>query len=808
MKKNLLTALLIASSFSAVAQIQLKGTVIDTNNQPVGWATVVLKSDKVAKQEYAMTTDEQGNFVFDSLKETGSYTINISFIGYQTIEQKITVQETNNPLQLTMQNDEQLLDEVKITAYRKALQVKPGKATMDITKSDMAQTQSAYDVLKAMPGVTINQNGEIKIKGKSGVTILMDGQPTQLSDEQLKTILKGTPGSTLNSIEIMTIPPANIDASGIGGVINIISKKKLTQGFYGTINANIGVAHKIQTDQSLNLGYGNDHWSYNFLYSHSYTPNRLFEDYKKREPVNSKFNWLNQEQQTIANSKTHLVKFDATRYFSKGHSLTLNTSFDHNETPSTIKTTTLIGSDKLLENNLFQKNNNHSKLSTAKIEGKLRIKLNEKDDWTTIVGTTYNKHEVNDQIIGYNETSRPQVPVSLLQQNKYPSKQNAFYLKSDYNKILWDEENNQAKMAFGIKSDYTTLKTNERLFTSILEGQQVSIRKQSEFQYNTGVHAFYGTFELTKDKWNVVAGLRGELTTIVGDTLNYKKLVKQDYFSLFPSVQVTYTASDMYSIMASYSRRIERPEFDKLNPAVRFLNSTTTSFGNPNLQAEFSNNIEVTQQLLGFIDLSLGYSRITSPMQYSYFSKQIDQAYYTTINGKDRDEWFASLAMPIPVANWWENYHGVYAFTSRYQNNSIDIKRNSIGVYTYNNFKLPNQWSVELSAWYQNGGIESNFKYKALSEVNIGVSKKFWNDRFTATLAVNDLFKTAQVKTEILGDPNQAINFDLKQDSRVVKFGLTYNFGGTPKKTVEVEEEHETKGLPNKKPTLLPSASK
>ncbi|MDR0227582.1 MAG: TonB-dependent receptor [Flavobacteriaceae bacterium] len=807
MKKNFITALFIASSFTAFAQIELKGKIVDNNNLPVGWATVVLKSDAIANLEFAVTTDEQGEFVFDTIKETGNYTLNVSFIGYKTIEQKILIQSTNIPLQLNMQSDEQLLDEVTITAYRKALQIKPGKATMDITKSDMAQAQSAYDVLKAMPGVTINQNGEIKIKGKAGVTVLMDGQPTQLSDEQLKTILKGTPGSTLNSIEIMTIPPANIDASGTGGVINIVSKKKLAQGFYGSITANVGIAHKVQTDQSLNLGYGNDNWNYNFLYSHSYAPNRLFEDYKKRETLNDKLTWLDQDQQTNSNSKTHLIKFDATRYFSKGHSFTLNTSFDHNETPSSIKTITSIGADKTLENNLFQNNKNHSKLSTAKVEGKLRIKLNDKDDWSTVVGTTYNKNEINDQLIANNGTGI-QFPITLLQQNKYPSKQNSFYIKSDYNKTLWDRENGQAKVAFGIKSDYTTLKTNEQLFTSISEGQPTSVRKQSEFKYNTGVHAFYGSFDWTKDKWNVVAGLRGEYTTIVGDTLSHKELVKQDYFSLFPSVQVTYTASDKYSVMASYSRRIERPDFDKLNPAVRFLNSTTTSFGNPNLQAEFSNNIEVTQQFLGFIDLSLGYSRITNPMQYSYFSKQIDQAYYTTVNGKDRDEWFASLSMPIPLANWWENYHGVYAFTSRYQNNIIDTKRNSIGVYTYNNFKLPRKWSVEVSAWYQNGGIESNFKYKALSEVNVGVSKKFWKDQFTATLAISDLFKTAQIKTEVLGDPNQLINFNLKQDSRIIKFGLTYNFGGTPKKAIETEEEHDTKGLPNKKPSLLPSTTK
>ncbi len=786
--KQLLLILLGVMTLPSWAQSQLQGVIKDTQANPIGWATVVLQAKDNPKEEYFITSEEDGSFVFADIKSKGSFKLTASFIGYKDVTSTITISDHNTPINLIIESDENILDEVMITSHRKALKVTPGKATLNIEQSNLAQTQSAYDVLKTLPGVTISQNGELKIKGKSGVTVLMDGQPTQLSAEQLKTILKGTPGSTLESIEIMNIPPANIDASGTGGVINIISKKKLVQGFYGTVNSTVGVSNKVSTDHSLNLGYGNDNWNYNFLYSFSYSPDRLRERYDKKDLASLDHTWSNQSQFSVLNSKSHLVKLDIDRTFQNGHVLSLKTSMDYNDTPSTVHTNTELGNN----NDLFhsvQKNESKSKLTNFKADVVYKMKIAEKESWTTSIGTMYVKSDINDVIYGNN--GQLLLPNALLtkQQNKYPTNRKEFNFKSDYQKQLWDEENTTAKVEFGVKSNYSILKTDERLYTFISNGNNINALHKSQFEYKTGVHAFYGSVDMTFNKWAITAGLRGEYTHINGDTLAHKKLVKQDYFSLFPTVQLTYTASDYYSVMASYSRRIERPEFDKLNPAVRYLNSTTTSMGNPNLQPEYSNNIELDQQFLGFIDLSIGYSRITDPMLYSYFNEGINKSYFTSINGKSRSEWYASLSAPIPGINWWENYHGVYFFNTRFDNNLINENKNSVGVFTYNNFKLPYNMNIELTAWYQNGGIESNFRYRSLGEVNLGVSKKFLNEKFTATLAVSDLFKTGGIRTTILEHPDQLTNFTVKNDMRVFKLGITYNFGGKNKKGDAPQEE-------------------
>lgn len=793
--KNIVYILLVLFGLPLCAQTQLQGTVKDTQNQAVGWATLVLRATDNPTEEYVTMSEENGSFSFKLNKTTGTYTLQTSFIGYQTKEERVELAAQNSPLSIVLSSDEKVLDEVLITSYRKALKVTPGKATLNIEQSNLAQTQSAYDVLKTLPGVTMSQNGEIKIKGKSGVTVLIDGQPTQLSDEQLKTILKGTPGSTLQSIEIMNIPPANIDASGTGGVINIISKKKLVQGFYGTVNSTVGVSHKVSTDHSLNLGYGTDRWNYNFLYSYSYAPDRLRENLEKKDRASANQAWLNQGQHTILNSKSHLAQLDIAHTFKQGNVLRLHTALDYNDTSSTIHTNTTEGSAIMTPQLATQKNDSKSKLMTLKTDLQYKIKLGEKDSWTTSGGMLYVKSDLTDNILG-NSGSMLSPNGQIKQHNVYPADRTEFNFKSDYEKYLWERDQSQAKLAFGIKSNYASLKTDERLQTSFQSAGTTPEQRKSQFAYQTGVHAFYGAFDLTQGQWAISAGLRGEYTHIQGDTLQHKKLVKQDYFSLFPTLQITYTANENYSIMASYARRIERPEFDKLNPAVRYMNSTTRSMGNPNLQPEYSNNIEISQQFLGFIDLTLGYSRITDPMLYNYFNEGMHQAYFTSVNGKDRSEWQASLSLPIPGFNWWENYHGVYFYNTKFDNKAIKENKNSLGFYTYNNFKLPQDFSIELSAWCQNGGIDDNFKYRSLGEISLGISKKFFNEAFTATASVSDAFKTGGIRASILEHPDQQTNLSIKNDMRVFKLGITYNFGGKNKAKQEDEDTTLTKTHP------------
>ncbi len=795
--KKITLLLLLFLSLPLCAQTQLHGTVRDTQNQAIGWATLVLQAIDNPKEEYVTMSEEDGSFTIAPIRNKGQYKLTSSFIGYKNNVQLLSLDVPNTPIHLILENDDTLLDEVLITSHRKALKVSPGKATLAVAQSNLAQTQSAYDVLKTLPGVTISQNGELKIKGKSGVTILLDGQPTQLSAEQLKTILKGTPGSTLQSIEMLNNPPASIDASGTGGVINIISKKKLAQGFYGTFNTSMGMSNKISTDQALNLGYGNEHWSFNFLYSFSYTPDRLRENFEKRDFASPKQAWLNQIQHSLLTSKSHVAQVDVTRTFNSKHSLRLATALDYNDTPSTVHTQTTTGELGSNTQQVLQRNNSKNKLSTFKTDLFYTLNGREKERWTTSIGMQYVKSDATDAIVEQLPPFIRSNENSSKQYNVYPSDQNAFNFKSDYQNYLWEEDSSSAKIEVGVKSNYTRLQTNERLQTLVQHGSITNKQTKSQFEYKTGVHAFYGSLDITLDKWSILAGLRGEYTHIQGDTLNHKKLVKQNYFSLFPSIQVTYMASENYSIMASYARRIERPEFDKLNPAVRFLNSSTRSMGNPNLQPEYAHTVEVTQQFLGFIDVTLGYSRITDPMLYSYFNQGINQAYFTSVNGKNRSEWQASLALPIPGFNWWENYHGIYFYNTKFDNTIIKENKNSIGLFTYNNFKLPHNFNVEVSGWYQNGGIDSNFKYRSLGEISLGISKKFLHDSFTATLAVSDLFKTGGFRTTILEHPDQQTNFNLKNDMRIFKFGVTYNFGGKNKKAeAEVDDLSPSKNHP------------
>lgn len=164
--KKILIILLCIISVPLWAQSQLKGMLKDSQSAPIGWATLVLQATNNAKEEYFITSEDDGSFSFDAIKSTGNYKLTSSFIGYKDLILKVEISEVNTPLNLVMTPDENILDEVMITSHRKALKVTPGKATLNIEQSSLAKTQSAYDVLKTLPGVTISQSGELKIKGK------------------------------------------------------------------------------------------------------------------------------------------------------------------------------------------------------------------------------------------------------------------------------------------------------------------------------------------------------------------------------------------------------------------------------------------------------------------------------------------------------------------------------------------------------------------------------------------------------------------------------------------------------------------
>lgn len=796
---NLLIIIFLLNSMTVFGQKSINGKVVDETNLGLPGATLILfnQSDSLPKQR--LMSDEHGKFSFDKISP-GKYSIEVSYLNYQKLHQRIEVQkESVNNMILKLEPDQKLLSEVQVVAKKQALSVKAGKTTMNVEQSQLAQSQSAFDLLKSLPGVNVNKDGEIKVKGKSGVVVMIDGAPVEMGSNQLKSLLKSTPGTTLKTIEVMNHPPSSMDAAGNAGVINFVFNKKVKKGFNGSFSSGISKGRYYKTDQSLAFSYGDEKWDMNFLYAYDYDHSWQRDSLFRISTLSGESMRIGQVQINPTKSKGHLLKFGLERNFDDKNSLGFNFTFNEVKNPALGSTLTNFEKDNRPESLVFQKNDLRARLRNwegiLKYQHKFQEDRTLKSSFQATILDGNNREDYQISRINYPK----QIGSYIRYRNSYPSKVDRFVFKADYAHKISD----LLKFETGIKSSFSKIKNAQRAENYSDMHWTPDPSRGNQFQYKESIQAAYGSFELNTGYWNFKGGLRGEYTDVKGDSASVRNLVSQQYFSLFPNVEVAYTPNDHYSITLGFNRRIDRPEYDKLNPAVRYLDSYTIEKGNPYLRPQFSNNLELSQQFFKFIDLTVGYSALKDPLYYSFITTPNLQSYYTTINTGKQNQWTAAISFPIPGFSYWENYQSIYAYTTEFnallEHTMIREKGKSLGFYSYNSFKLPWGLSMELSGWYESGGLHANFKYKPMAEVNVGMSRKFLNKKLNVGLSVSDLFYSGIFKADIVSNPDQTFKIDSRTDSRIFKLSLNWQFGKTNKKEEETKNRFDHNRFPGGK---------
>lgn len=799
---------LLLGALTSFAQQEIRGKVTDERGLPLSGATVTIKQEPDLKMLTYAIADSAGKFRFKPFK-SGNYRLEVAFMTYKTQIRVLTV--GNDPLEaqnFKLLPETQQLQEVSIKGRKQAISVSAGKTTMNVEQSSLAQSQSAYDLLKSLPGVNVNKDGEIRIKGKSGVTVMINGEPAEMGASQLKSLLKGTPGTTLQSIEVMNNPPSSIDASGTGGVINLIFKKKVKKGFNGTWSSNVSKGRYYKTDQSLNMTYGTEKWDMSILYAYDFEHNQNRDSMFRAQLTgaanpdglaNKPF-YMSQLQLNQEKSKSHMVKLGLDRHFNEKNTLGLNLSFNDLRNPTHGRTISRFGTGTVQDSLLNQRNEINSTLRNWDYGLKFKHKFNELKSLTASAQFSNLKSDGMEDFTLQDRRYR----------NSYPSKINRKIFKLDYAEELRKGDQKFGKFEAGLKSSNTDLR-NAQSGENWKAGDWVTDQlRLQDFRYREAIQAAYGAMELSLEPWTVSAGLRGEYTQVKGEAGTEYGKIRQNYLSLFPNALVAYKAGDQYSVSVSYNRRIERPDYDQLNPSVRYLDLYTTQQGNPKLKAQLSNNIELNQQFFSFIDVALGYSSIKNPIYSAFVTTAGASSSYTNINTGHQQQWQASVAFPIPGIDWWENYQSFYFYTSQFNanldNTLLKEKANSFGLLSYNSFKLPANFNLELTAWYQSGGLFSNFRYKPMSEVTAGLNKKLLDDRLTLGLAVADAFYGGVFKAAVLSDRTQSFKIDSRTDSRQIKFSISWNFGKKQKAEKSAAEPADDDRLPSGKgkPMLKP----
>ncbi|HKC34714.1 MAG TPA: outer membrane beta-barrel family protein [Chitinophagaceae bacterium] len=779
----------IALSFSSQAQKttgKVSGHVIDGNTKTIEAATITLLKAKDSSVAKISAANKEGNFLFENVGE-GKYFVSITAVGHTkgfSDVFEITPSNTN----VTLKTIELIpvaknLAGVTVSAKKPLIEQKIDRTIVNVEASVTNVGTSALEVLEKSPGVSIDKDGNISLKGKQGVQIYIDGRPTYLSGTDLANYLRNLSSSQLDQIEIMTNPPAKYDAAGNAGVINIKTKKTKQFGYSGSLSSTWSQGRYPKVGESFNFNYRKNKINLFTNIGYSNRKNwqdldiqRKFIEHSTKE-IKSNFE---QESRIREQGKSYNAKVGFDYFASK--KTTVGAVFTGYYNPGEFgnQSDVLISDPNMsLVSRTLAKTTNDKKWKNFSTNVNFRQLLDTTGQELTadIDYLTYRSTNTQDLVNAYYDPfGIPTTKADTLLGN-LPQDINIYSAKVDYTLPL----KKGAKFEAGIKTSFVET-DNNALYDSLNYGKRVRDNGRSNhFIYNENVNAAYVNYSKPfSKKWFGQFGLRLENTNAKGNQVTTGEKFNRHYTQLFPTAFIQFKPSDKNSFVLNYGRRISRPDYEDLNPFILFLDKYTFEQGNPNLQPQFAHNIEFTHSYKGVLNTTLNYTRTTDIIN-EVLEQNTDrnETYVKKDNIAKQRQYGISVSANGQIAKWWSGNLWTNLYNNQYEGivNGDFVK---VGATTFqgnisNQFKFSKTWNGELSGYFNSGGVEGVFRIKSFGMINMGISKQVFKGKGTFRLSGRDVFRTQKIKGEIKYS-NIDASFQQRRDSRQVALGFTYRF--------------------------------
>lgn len=795
MKKLLLLTIALGATIHSFAQNfgTVSGTILDEKSEILPFANILLLNAKDSTLAKAAVSDIEGKFKIENVA-FNHYLLKISMVAYgelYTPKFMLNAEKPNfnfEPLNLKQQT--QMLAEVSITAKKPFIEQQIDKTVVNVENSIVAAGSTLLEILEKSPGIVVDrQNNALKLKNKTGVTVMIDGKRNYLSNEALMQFLSNLNSEQVVSIEIITNPSAKYDAQGNAGIINIKLKKNQNFGTNGTLTLSAGNAFlpnapndisRFSTNLSLN--HRNEKWN---IYGNLnpgknkwYSDNTLVRS-TNFEGLRSEFN---QNSQRLSSGTFWNGKVGADYFLSKKTTLGVMADINNwNGTGNSTGLTNIVEIQNGLNTAGSLVPTSVSDNSNFNFTGNFNLKYNfdEKGKEMTVdldYSGFNNKGIQNFDNRFYNNTL--QLTNALIQRNPTSNIIDIFAIKTDFT----IPSHNKAKVDFGIKSSY--VKTdNDFIFEQQIDKVWVNDEgKTNQFIYKEFVNAAYINYGKQLEKVGVQAGLRAEYTKSEGNSLTLNKVVAKEYLSLFPTLFVNQKLGKNHSTRYSYSRRIGRPNYQQLNPFLFFLDPYTFQKGNEFLNPEFTDNAEITYTYKDAASLSLAYAFTKDNMFDIIEQEDASRKTFQTTTNLDKVENFSTnLSFPIPVRKWWMMNNNFSVYYTRYRDNNVsggvlDVGQVAYNFYTGNTFTFKKGWSAEANMWYNSPNLLGIIKQtKPQYAINAGVQKTI-NKASKIKLNANDLFLNSFFNGKI-NYQNIDLQVNNRWASRRISLTYTYNFG-------------------------------
>ncbi|HEX7904327.1 MAG TPA: outer membrane beta-barrel family protein [Chitinophagaceae bacterium] len=763
------------------AQSRVYGTVKDVNHKAIIGANVLLLRSSDSILVKGIITDAAGNFNFEKI-DAGRYIVSSSFADFKPYYSQVinVANEDLNTGVINLNNNDKELSVVTLVSRKPLFEQKIDRMVINVKNSITSAGGTALEVLEKSPGVIVNkQSNSIGLNGKEGVVIMINGKISRIPADAVLQMLSGMNASNIDRIELITTPPANFDAEGNAGFINIVLVNNPNKGFNGSYSLTMGYGKGYTPAGAVNFNYRNKKVN-------------LFGDYS--------FTWNNQEQQainyrrTLTNGVTTENYTDAHRHPEDG-AQHARLGMDVQVTPKTVIGVLIGGYDTKWKMKSY---NSLSVVKNNVQDTMVSVVNKELNHWKHIMGNINLAHTIAEgetitadlDYLYYKDNNPNEYVNSYFNGNGMPlgaeqtrsgklTPLKIWVAKTDYTRKLGKKVNAEAGLKIAVSRF-----TND---VSVETWNQNNWVKNPEYtaRYNLkeNIAAAYSAFTITaSEKTSLKLGLRYEYTTSNLGSETQKNIVDRKYGRWFPSLFMSQKINDNNSFNVSYSRRITRPTFKDMAPFVIFIDPYTFFSGNSGLQPAFS-DIFKTDYLLNKFVLSASYT--FEDQSIANFQPKVDKNNKQLFVSENLDNIKTvnlSLSLPFTITKWWNmqnNLQGTWQQVNAFfKNGPFSVEQKNFSGYSSNSFTLPKNYSIELSGFYQSKRLFGASIFQGVSILNVGLQKMFGEKNDKLRFAVSDIFANGFFRSvSDIPEENIYVKFKIRFNQRTYKLTYTHNFG-------------------------------
>lgn len=672
------------------------------------------------------------------------------------------------------------LDEVTVLSKKRLVEQQIGKTILNVQGDLSAAGSSAFEILQKAPGLAVTGADAINMAGKSGVNVLIDNRPVNMSGRELADFLRSLPGNSIDKIEIISNPSSRFDAHGNAGIINIRLKRIRMQGTNGDVLA--GYTFREHYASSLSFNINHRIKKVNLFASSAFNKNLQHTDgFINRNVTVGNINkqFLNKTVDIDRNFQYN-VRSGADIFISKKSTAGFLFNTNRNSTPFQTPGVTRILSGGMLDSSLITSNDNDYKNRRTNLNVNYRFsdtlgnELLVESDYLHFRNTNQNS-----VFTSHLDKLNRQYDASALFQDSYTNIR-LLSLRLDYDRSI---KSINAKIETGIKMGSVAANNDLQVSSMVSNNRVPDTSRTNRFLYDEFVAATYISFSQKINKIEYQIGIRAEKSDVRGNSIDLKgrqiSVPDTSYLNFFPTAFIAYQLNEKSHFGLSFSRRINRPEYQSLNPFETIFDIYTSEKGNPYLKPQYSNNAELKFTYKYAMNVSVGY---THTRDYSQFisRQQGDRTFSTNENVGTLANTYLSVGAPMNFKPWWDGYISLTGFHNRYlgflPQGRLDVRVFGMNYYVQQNFRIGKGWSMQLSSWFNSATKQAVEFNRSIGSLDYTVRKSMMKDRASLRVTFLDMLNTQRWEQRVMfADLNYT--YRRKWESRGVRLEFNWSFG-------------------------------